>query len=154
MKFSIPFKNLETARQARRDLLRRGLLHWSDLTSLHHRSIRVDRLPLRHTSARRGAVLGAVVVGISCALLLAVSATIFKLGFSITAAIAFGVGVGLLYGGVFGAIAYSTRPAPFIRSSEEVIGRDGALLVCDIVDPERAEEVREQLENDPTALAA
>ncbi len=154
MKFSFAFTSLESARQARRNLARKGMLHWSDLTSLHHRSIRVDKLPFDHTSARRGAMLGAVVVGILCALLLAVAATVFKLGFGWLPAIGLGAGVGLLYGGVFGAIAYSTRPAPFIRESEALMDSDGALLVCDIRDPSRAETVREQLELNPTILAA
>ena len=60
-------------------------------------------------------------------------------------------GVGLLYGGVFGAIAYSTRPAPFIRENEDVLDTDGALLVCDIVDSARGEDVRELLLRDPAA---
>lgn len=146
MKFSILFKSLEVARKARRELVEGDLLRWNDLTSLHHRCIRVDQLPLHHTSARRGALLGAVLVGTLAALVLAAVAANHRVGFGVGAAMALGAGAGLLYGGIFGAIAYSTRPAPFIREKLPDICQDGALLVCDIGDPRRAERVRERLE--------
>ena len=154
MKFSILFKSLASARKARRDLMRAGLLRWDDLTSVHHRRIAVDQLPLHHTSARRGAVLGAVVVGMVSAVVLAIVAANNRVGFSIGMALALGAGAGLLYGGVFGAIAYSTRPAPFIREKQSHIARGGALLVCDIPDPRRAERVRNHLERSAEMAAA
>lgn len=154
MKFSILFENLDAARKARRDLVRAGLLRWSDLTSVHHRRIAVDQLPLHHTSARRGALLGAVVVGLIAAVVLAAVAANHRVGFSIGTAVALGAGAGLLYGGVFGAIAYSTRPADFIRQNQPHVARGGALLVCDIPDPNRAERVRERLERSREPAAA
>jgi len=154
MKFSILFESLSSARKARRELVHAGLLRWNDLTSVHHRRIAVDQLPLHHTSARRGAVLGAAVVGLVAAVVLAVVAANHRVGFDIGMAIALGAGAGLLYGGVFGAIAYSTRPAPFIRDKQPQVARGGALLVCDIPDPRRAEQVRDHLERSAEPSAA
>jgi len=144
VKFSVLFESLDSARKARRELMREGLLRWSDVTSLHHRRIRVGRLPLSHTSARRGAVLGAVVVGLVSAVLLAAIASSQHIGIGVGMALALGAGAGLLYGGVFGAIAYSTRPADFVREAD--VPSSGALLVCDIPEPDRAERVRSRLE--------
>lgn len=154
MKFSVLFKSLDAARTARRQLMRAGLLRWNDLTSLHHRRIRVDALPLPHTSARRGAVVGGVAVGLVAAVILAAVAASNQLGFGIGLALALGAGAGILYGGVFGAIAYSTRPAEFIRSKERDVRHGGALIVCDIPDADRAERVRDELEQSAEVLAA
>ncbi len=155
MKFSVQFINLAAARAARRDLTRQGMLRWSDLTSLHDGTIRVDQLPLEHTSARRGAVFGATVLGLTCALVLAGVSATFQLGFGVAAALAIGAGVGLLHGGIFGAIAFSTRPAPFVLKDAAVLETTGgAMLVCDIGDPNRAEVVRAELERYPTVQAA
>ncbi len=152
MKFSILFRSPDAARRAQQELTSSGLLHWDDVTSIHDREIRVDKLPLTHTSARSGALLGGVVVGVISALVLAGVATINETGFSPVAAVAFGLAIGALYGGVFGAIAYSTRPAAFIRRQRERLVQGAALLVCEIEDPTRAARVQDRLNNVPGAL--
>ena len=52
------------------------------------------------------------------------------------------------------SIAYSTRPAAFIREKRDDVTRGGALLVCDIPDRHRAERVRDRLEQSAQRSAA
>lgn len=154
MRFSVLFRNRAAANRAQHQLAGEGLLQWNDVTSVHNERIQMAKLPLAHTSARRGAVLGGLVIGLSAALILVAIAAISGIGFGVGPALAFGLAVGVLYGGVFGAIAYSTRPANFIRDRREQLAKGSALLVCDIEDRDRAEDARERLESHPAALAA
>ncbi|MCR9159989.1 MAG: hypothetical protein ACE37F_38300 [Nannocystaceae bacterium] len=146
MKFSVLFQNIADARRARRELRRARLLRWSDMTSIHERQIQVDQLPIEHTSARAGALFGALVVGFVSAIVMGSIAFYMDAQLGIGAALALGLAAGALFGGVFGAIAFATRPAAFITAKKDALEDGRALMVCDIADPTRAEKVRDRLE--------
>ena len=135
MKFSVLFKNTMAARRARRELRDARLLRWSDLTSIHNRRIEVDKLPFAHTSARAGAVFGAVVVGLVSAVVLGAIGLYAESRLTLGFSVALGLAAGGLFGGVFGAIAFATRPAAFIHAKKKQLEAGRALMVCDIADP-------------------
>ena len=154
MKISVLFKDAAAAHRARRELRQARLLRWSDLVSVHDRRIQVDQLPPAHTSARGGALFGALTVGLVSAVVLAAITVNLGTGPGLLPAVALGLGAGAFFGGIFGAIAFATRPAAFIRKQRDELSKGRAMLVCDVPDPHRAERIRDRLEKTALPQAA